>query len=117
MTIHGPARYIPLVIVDDIEEIQPEYDSVIGSRGLCYVCPECGLLWGKVVLFTLPYGADTPTRAPFYAVNSPCQNHNGGSLLDYYVHAISPWNTMRALFGPKVAEREMKIELERWNKK
>ncbi len=103
--------YTPIVLVDDLEEVQPTVCSADDQRGIVYICPECGEVWAKIVLMAVDHYAKdaSPHACKYSAEEVRCVNCGDGSFLTKWVFVISPWLGIVPEWGPQLIIRELEI--------
>lgn len=69
-------------------------DAQISHRSEAFFCPECGEIWGRVLV----------EGAAWHAVQIPCERHGGGSF-------IFPWRRQFSEFPPAVLSYELAVLL------
>lgn len=111
--IHPNAYFDRLIVVDEIEELQPRVISTDkGLSSVSVVCPKCGNVWAKVLALKKNMAAPEPELTPFRAVLGLCEACEGGSLL-----ACGLINPRYPRVGRQVITREYEIEIKRLQKR
>jgi len=102
------ARFHNIVLVDDIEEGQPSYDSaVLQASSSVWVCPMCGDTWGKLFSYYISRRDKEPRRSNFSAVSAVCESCGDGSVLQAGI-----WPVVSSRLGPEITRRELELCLQ-----